>query len=103
MRIDERGNPDVCRVQYTPVSMAAKAMSNQLKMQLNQMIADLGKLATWNKEPEVRRLLAQAMADLENAGLHGAKAILSENFLCVDPSPGGQAPNPSTAEVKLQG
>lgn len=88
MRNDSKGRPDVCREIYTPVTEDARHLMAEVKLQCNYTIAMLQGLFVINESHEVRRLLAWAMSNIEDAALHAVKAITAEGFV----TPGEQKP-----------
>lgn len=95
MRVDQNGNPDVCRVSYTPVAEATRKMGDDLKLTMNSVIHDLSRMSHMNPDPQVKRLLAIAITNLELGAVMAIKAYFSEGFVYERPQQ-----NPSQASAK---
>lgn len=87
MRIDSRNNPDVTRVEYTPIVEDAKVMITHLKLTMNQIIADLARVSDINKDPQIKRLCAIGITQLEIGTVMAVKALTSEGLVLRTPSP----------------
>lgn len=95
MRIDQNGNPDVCRVTYTPVAEEVRKLGDDLKLTMNSVIHDLSRLSHINPDPQVKRLLAIAITNLELGAVMAVKAYFLEGFVYERPQQG-----PSQTPVK---
>jgi hypothetical protein len=82
MRLDQRGNPDVCRTIYTPVEREPAEVVLEIKLCTNSLINICNILLQRNQGQEVRRLLAMAITDFENASDRAVKALTSEGVSC---------------------
>jgi len=80
MKLDERGNLDRCRVDFTPVSDAAKELAKEIKLVTNDVLMSLGTLVDVQTDPHVRRLLAIAMSEYEGACMWAVKGMTAEGF-----------------------
>lgn len=92
MKLDSNGNPDICRITYTEVSEEARVMATSLKLSMNQIIADLTKLSHLNSSPEIKRLLAIGITELEKGTVMAVKALFSEGIVVRAPPPPGVQP-----------
>lgn len=78
MKTDVQGHPDVCRVEYTPVSDPMKDIIRYLKLTTNQMCHNIRLLQNGQQDQEIRRLLALAYTNYEEACMWAVKACTSE-------------------------
>lgn len=82
MRLDQRGNPDVCRTVYTPVEKGPAEVALEIKLCTNSLISICSILLQQNQSQEVRRLFALAVTDFEKASDWAVKALTSEGVSC---------------------
>lgn len=76
-------------------------MATALKLSMNQILFDLSKLSVINSQPEIKRLLAMAITDIEHGTVMAVKAMFTEGFQHArpeDPFPGKAAEQNQTGE-----
>ena len=94
MKNDVQGHPDVCRIEYTPVSDGMKDVIRYLKLNTNQMLHNIRLLQDKQDNPEIRRLLALGYTTYEEACSWTVKALTSEGIIEAYKAP----PQPPTAQ-----
>lgn len=77
-RTDKNGNLDICRVEFTAVNPAAKAIAERIKLETNALMGVLLSEHKTAKHPEVQRLLVASLTAYEEACMWAVKALTSE-------------------------
>jgi hypothetical protein len=80
MQVDKRGNADVTRNVYTPVSETTKKVLENWKLGVNEQIAHMNAILKDQKDPEVIRLIKLGITNIEQASMWFVKGLTTEGF-----------------------
>lgn len=74
MPLDKNGNPDVCRVHFTPLTDDQKAFVEQLKLAGNELLAQIATMTDGMPSSEELRLISLAKTNIEQGMMWAIKA-----------------------------